>query len=60
MELVCTKVDWHKGLSTKNVRQMGRVYFEISDGGERMVCENSDVRKLLKKLKLQILSDLIS
>ena len=41
----------------------GRGGFEILDvpgRGEGVVCENSDVRKLLKKLKFQILSEFIS
>ena len=48
-----------EGPSTKDVRQMGRgCGFEISDipggggGGGGVICESSDVRKFLKKIKI--------
>ena len=37
---------YSKGPSTKNIRQMGRGGFEISDVPEGVVCENPDVRKI--------------
>ena len=52
---VCSNIGGHvhKGPSTKDVRQMGRSGFEISDipGRGEVVCESSDVRKFLKRSK---------
>ena len=59
--LLESELESAKRPSTKDVRQMGRGGFEISDipgRGEGVVCESSDVRKFLKKSKFQNLSEL--
>ena len=60
--LLCRPIGhYFKGPSTKDVRQMGRGGFEISDipgRWEGVVCESSDVRKFLNKSKFQNFSEL--